>query len=121
MRADASGAGFGLVLEEIFDAVLVDQEIGGVVTIELDAVSVVPLDVSLNGLAVREYDAHQDFFVHLFQIVVVFGMGVIARMGFFLLLAGIAGRLLFIFRKVGTDKLPVHRYSPRIKIVWDIP
>src|ERR1051325_3332853 len=63
-----------LLLEEVLDAVLLDQQVRGALAIDLQAVAVVPLDAAADFLAIRHDDDHRRPGVHLLDVVEALGV-----------------------------------------------
>jgi|ERR1700677_836905 hypothetical protein len=65
--------------EHVLDGGLVDHQIRGAAPVQLDAILVVPLDITVDFFAVTQDDYHGSFRLHLLLIVEVFGVGLFAR------------------------------------------
>jgi hypothetical protein len=66
------------VFEHVLDGGLVDHQIRGAAPVQLDAILVVPLDITVDFFAVTQDDYHGGLRLHLLLIVEVFGVGLFA-------------------------------------------
>lgn len=64
-------------LEDVADALFVDQQIGLTGAVDLDAGAVVPIDATLNLLAIFQNDNHGRTRLHLFLEIERLGMGLL--------------------------------------------
>src|SRR5215468_4132492 len=64
----------------VADSRLVKQQVGSAVAGQLDAIPVVPLDQTLQMLAVFEHNNDRSFTLHLLLIVEVFGVSLVLRL-----------------------------------------
>src|SRR6202165_4052895 len=68
-------------LEHVLDGGLVDHQVGRAGAIQLDAVLVVPLDITVHFLPFAQNDGHGSLRLHLLLIIKIFGVGLLGRRG----------------------------------------
>src|SRR5580692_6077801 len=98
-----------LSLIHVLDVGLVKQYVGFADAVHLQATFVVPLDDSVQRLAILQHEDHRGLGLHLLYVVEILGVGLVGRHGFLLRPARRSDLLLDLVQR-WTDEFSVRRF-----------
>ena len=104
-----------ILFVHVANAVFEDQQIGFCFPVDLDAVSIIPLDDAAELLTIIQHHHHGSLVLHLLQIVEAFRIGLLLRGGFALLRSN--RHLVLEVGKGRTNEAAVHVVFLRLSVL----